>query len=80
MFNEGISTTGDLLDTAVNQKIVTKSGAFYTYKSIKIGQGRENAKDFLKTNKDIFEKIQSELKVTDIKVVSTEEKKSLKAA
>jgi len=44
MFNEGISRSGDLLDTAVANNIVTKAGAFYTYKVTKIGQGRENAK------------------------------------
>ncbi len=53
MFNEGISRAGDLLDTAVKQGIVIKSGAFYTYKVTKIGQGRENAKKFLKENEKI---------------------------
>jgi len=60
MFNEGISQSGDLLDTAVKKGIVTKSGAFYTYKVTKIGQGRENAKKFLKEN----EKITIEIKNT----------------
>lgn len=71
MFNEGISTSGDLLDTAVDQKIVTKSGAFYTYKTTKIGQGRENAKVFLDQNKKIMEDIKTSLTLGDIKVLET---------
>jgi len=58
MFNEGISRSGDLLDTAVKKGIVTKSGAFYTYKVTKIGQGRENAKQFLKENEKISTEIE----------------------
>ena len=69
MFNEGISTAGDLLDTAVDHQIVTKSGAFYTYKNTKIGQGRENAKAFLAQNEKITKDIMSSLTVGDIKVI-----------
>ncbi len=57
MFNEGISQAGDLLDTAVKKNLITKSGAFYSYKVTKIGQGRENAKNFLKDNGKVFEEI-----------------------
>lgn len=69
MFNEGISTAGDLLDTAVSQNLVTKSGAFYTYKNTKIGQGRENAKAFLSANEKMLNELKSTLSVSDIKVV-----------
>ena len=62
MFNEGISKTGDILDTAVKKSIVTKSGAFYTYKVTKIGQGRENAKAFLKQNSKISLEIEKAIK------------------
>ena len=62
MFNEGISRAGDLLDTAVKENIINKSGAFYTYKTIKIGQGREKAKNFLKEDKAMFTEIQNTLK------------------
>ena len=62
MFNEGISKTGDILDTAVKKSIVTKSGAFYTYKVTKIGQGRENAKTFLKQNSKISIEIEKAIK------------------
>ncbi len=74
MFNEGISSSGDLLDTAVEMNVVNKSGAFYTYGSTKIGQGRENAKEFLKGNSKMLEEIKSKLTLTDIKVVENKEK------
>ena len=50
MFNEGISREGDLLDLAVENSIVKKSGAFYSFGEIQIGRGRENAKTFMKEN------------------------------
>lgn len=50
MYNEGISTTGDVLDIAVNHDIVNKAGAFYKYEGETIGQGREAAKKYLKDN------------------------------
>jgi recombination protein RecA len=62
MYGEGISKEGDLLDLAVNNNIVEKSGAWFSYKTERIGQGRENAKQFLKDNKDIYAKIEVELK------------------
>ncbi len=62
MYGEGISREGDLLDLAVNNNIVEKSGSWFSYKSDRIGQGRENARAFLKENKDIYAKIEGELK------------------
>src|SRR5881296_450315 len=52
MYGEGISREGDLLDLAVNHNIVEKSGAWYSYKGERLGQGRENARQFLKDNHD----------------------------
>ncbi len=57
MFNEGISITGDLIDMAVEDKVVDKSGAWYSYGEVRLGQGRENAKDFLRENPDLFNEI-----------------------
>ncbi|MGE3108977.1 MAG: recombinase RecA [Phycisphaerales bacterium] len=57
MFDEGISATGDLLDLAVDCKIVDKSGSWFSYGDARIGQGRENAKKFLKDNPDLFQEI-----------------------
>ena len=57
MYGEGISQTGDLLDTGVNAGIIEKSGSWYSYDGNRIGQGRENVKSFLKENQDIFDSI-----------------------
>ncbi|MHA7812765.1 MAG: recombinase RecA [Phycisphaerales bacterium] len=57
MFNEGISITGDLIDLAVEDKIVQKSGAWYSYGEVRLGQGREKAKEFLAENEELFEEI-----------------------
>ncbi|MBQ6814329.1 MAG: recombinase RecA [Lachnospiraceae bacterium] len=58
MFGEGISKAGDLLDLAANIDVINKSGAWYAYKGEKIGQGRENAKTFLKQNPDIMSEVE----------------------
>ncbi len=57
MFGEGISREGDILDVATNLDIVQKSGAWYAYLGEKIGQGRENAKNYLKQNPEVREEI-----------------------
>jgi recombination protein RecA len=62
MYGEGISKEGDLIDLAVNNNIVEKSGAWFSYKSERVGQGRENAKQFLRDNKDIMAKIEAEVR------------------
>jgi recombination protein RecA len=67
MFNEGISASGDLLDLAVNEGIVDKSGAWFSYGDVRLGQGRENSKQFIKDNADLFAEIRQ--KVLDKKGV-----------
>ena len=57
MFTEGISTTGDLVDLAVEEGIIDKAGAWFSYKTTRIGQGRENAKAFIKDNPAMFAEI-----------------------
>ena len=57
MFDEGISTAGDLLDLAVDAKVIDKSGAWFSYGEVRVGQGRETSKKFLKDNKDLFEEV-----------------------
>lgn len=57
MYNEGISTAGDLLDMAVETEAVDKSGAWYSFDQERIGQGRENVKNFLKENPDVSARI-----------------------
>ena len=62
MYGEGISRMGDLLDLAVEQKIVAKSGAWYSFEGERIGQGRENSKLFLAENQDLTAKIEYKVK------------------
>jgi recombination protein RecA len=50
MYNKGISKAGDLLDLGANMGIIDKRGAFYSYGDLRLGQGRENAKDFLEAS------------------------------
>jgi recombination protein RecA len=64
MYGEGISREGDLIDLAVAHNILEKSGSWFSYKGERIGQGRENARTFLKENKDITGKIELELRKT----------------
>jgi len=59
MFNEGISRSGDILDLATKFEVVQKRGAFFSYGDIRIGQGRENAKEYLRTNPDLMNEIDS---------------------
>jgi len=56
-FNEGISKTGELLDLAVEKGIIEKSGAWYNYNGTRFAQGRENAKEYLKSHPEIFNEI-----------------------
>jgi recombination protein RecA len=62
LYGEGISREGDVLDLAVLNNIVEKSGAWYSYSGERIGQGRENTRGFLKENKDIYTKMDAELR------------------
>jgi recombination protein RecA len=62
MYGEGISREGDLIDLAVTHDIVEKSGSWFSYKGERIGQGRENVRQFLKDNRDIARKIEDELR------------------
>ena len=62
LYGEGISREGDLLDLAVNSNILEKSGSWFSYKGERIGQGRENARQFLKDNKDTMGKLDAEVR------------------
>lgn len=59
MYNEGISKTGEILDLGASLDIITKRGAFYSYGDIRLGQGRENAKVFLKQNPELSDEIET---------------------
>ena len=62
MFDKGISLEGELIDLSQKYNITRKSGAFYTFKDLKLGQGRENAKDFLLKNKKVAKEIEKEIR------------------
>src|SRR5499427_1635670 len=62
IYGEGVSREGDLLDLGVTREIVEKSGSWFSYKGDRIGQGRENARQFLKDNADVRQSVDSELR------------------
>lgn len=62
MFGEGISRAGDILDLAANVNVIQKSGAWYAYNGAKIGQGRENAKQYLKENPEVMEEVEAKVR------------------
>jgi recombination protein RecA len=62
IYGEGVSREGDLLDLGVAQNLIEKSGSWFSYKSERIGQGRENARQFLKDNPDIRQNVDTELR------------------
>ncbi|HET7292053.1 MAG TPA: recombinase RecA [Vicinamibacteria bacterium] len=81
LYGEGISKEGDLLDLGVDQKVVEKSGAWFTFESERLGQGRENARQFLKEHQDVRNEIDSRIrKGIGLPVVEPEAAKPDKAA
>ena len=59
MYNEGISKAGDLLDLATEMEIISKRGSFFNYGDVRLGQGRENAKEFLRQNSMLAAEIEA---------------------
>ncbi len=75
IYGEGISKEGDLLDLASEIKLIEKTGSWFNYKNIKLGQGRENAKKFLKENLDIANEIEAAIRSHfGLKAISAEKK------
>ena len=62
MFGKGISREGDVLDLAVAQNVIQKSGAWFAYKENKIGQGRENAKQYLREHPEVLDEVESRVR------------------
>ena len=62
MYNEGISRVGDVLDLATEMELVTKRGAYYSYGETRLGQGRENAKEFLRSNSELTLEIENKVR------------------
>lgn len=74
MFGEGISKEGSVLDIAADLEIVKKSGAWYSFEGERLGQGRENAKQFLKENRDIYNTIENRIRAHyELPIVNIEE-------
>ncbi|MBM7552678.1 recombinase RecA [Thalassobacillus pellis] len=77
MYGEGISAEGELIDIGASLDIVQKSGSWYSYNDERLGQGRENAKQFLKENRDVYQEINDQIrKHYDMYEGATEEKES----
>ena len=81
MYNEGISRTGNIVDVGVKENIVQKSGAWFSYGDIRLGQGRENAKQYLKENPEVALEIENKIRekyelpvMNEVAVTSVEEK------
>ena len=62
-YNEGPSRSGELLDLGIQHKLVTKSGAWYNCGDVRLGQGRENAKRFLREHGDLADELEGKLRV-----------------
>ena len=80
MYGQGISRTGEVLDIATDLGIVKKGGAWYSYNEMKLGQGRDNSKDFLKNNPEIMAEIEQLIKerAEDVVMTSKKNKKNAK--
>jgi recombination protein RecA len=68
MYGEGISKIGEIIDLGVKAGVVEKSGSWFSYNSQRIGQGRENVREFLKNNPDIAGEIEAAVRKNSIKV------------
>ena len=66
MFDHGISHEGEIIDLGVEQGLVTKSGAFFSYGDIRLGQGRENAKNYLSQNPELVEEIEQKIRASAV--------------
>lgn len=72
MYGEGISKIGCLIDLGVDMKIINKSGSWFSYGDIKLGQGRENVKEFFKKNTDLMAEIEAKIRAGEVKTVKDE--------
>lgn len=74
LYGQGVSRTGEVLDIATDLEIVKKGGAWYSYNDMKLGQGRDNSKDFLKNNPDIMAEIEKKIKESAANIVLSSKK------
>ncbi|UCF59769.1 MAG: hypothetical protein JSV37_08360, partial [Anaerolineaceae bacterium] len=64
MYNEGISKVGDILDLGVEMELISKRGSFYSYGDLRLGQGRENAKGYLRENPELSHELEMAIRAT----------------
>ena len=64
LYGEGISREGEIIDYGVDQELIEKSGSWYSYKEDRIGQGKENVREFLRTNPEIAKDIEEQIRAT----------------
>jgi recombination protein RecA len=69
MYGEGISKLGEIIDLGVKAGVIEKSGSWFSWNSTRIGQGRDNVREFLKANKDIAEQIEAQVRGNSVKIV-----------
>jgi len=74
MYGKGISRVGEVLDMAVDLDVVKKGGAWFSYNDMKLGQGRDNAKEFLLNNPDIMDEIEAKIKEHQAELVLAAQK------
>ncbi len=63
LFNEGISSAGSVLDMAIDAHVIEKSGAWFSYGDMRLGQGRENVRDFLRENPELLEEVATKVRL-----------------
>src|SRR5207244_13248516 len=66
LYNEGISYAGSVLDMAIESRVIDKSGAWFSYGDTRLGQGRENVRDFLRQNPDLLEEVAAKVRVASL--------------
>ncbi len=69
MYGEGISKLGEIIDLGVKAGVIEKSGSWFSWNSTRIGQGRDNVREFLKQNKDIADQIEAQVRGNSTKIV-----------
>ncbi|HEX7060596.1 MAG TPA: recombinase RecA [Woeseiaceae bacterium] len=80
LYGEGISREGEIIELGVAQNIIEKSGSWYSYKSDRIGQGKENVRDFLKTNPEVADEIERRIRETLLPLTVKETKEAAPVA
>ncbi len=79
LYGEGISREGEIIDYGVEHELVEKSGSWYSYKNDRIGQGKENVRDFLRTNPEVASEIEEQIRAKLLPQKETDEDKSVKS-